>query len=101
MPYARDVQIDVCSIQLAGATTVASAFGGLIYEMLISRPELAVAITMFVVSLISRSVPDTGIVHQGGLQVLCRYLQEVYSSSSGGVWTYIEAELLESCAILL
>ena len=101
MSYARVVQIDVYSVQLAGAATVASAFGGLIYKILISRPELATAITVFAVSLVSRSVTDTGTVHQGGLQFLCRYLQEVYSSLSGGVWTYTEAELLDNSAVLL
>ena len=78
MLFARDVMVDACFVQLAGAATVASAFGDLIYEILISRPELAVAITAFAISLISRSVIDTRTVHQGGLQVLCRYLQEVY-----------------------
>ena len=101
MPFARDVTIDASSVQLAGTAIVASAFGGLIYKILISRPELAAAITVFAVSLVSRSVTDTGTMHQGDLQVLCRYLQEVCSSSSGGVWTYTEAELLKSSAVLL
>ena len=86
VPFARDVAVDACSVQLAGPAAVASAFGGLIHEILISRPELAAAITVFAaVSLVSRLVTDTGRAHQGDLQVLCRYLQEVCSSSSGGV----------------
>ena len=101
MPFARVIQIDACSVQLAGAATIASAFKGLIYEILISRRELVAAITMFAISLVSHLVIDTGTVHQGGLQVLCKYLQEVYSNLSGGVWTYTEAELLKSSAILL
>ena len=71
MSYAsRDIQVDACSVQLAGAATVASAFGGLMYKMLISRPKLAAAITAFVVSLTSCLVTDTGTMHQGGLKVL-------------------------------
>ena len=66
MPFARDVQVDACFLQLAGAAIIASAFGGLIYKMLILRLELAAAIIAFV-SLVSRLVTDTGTVHQGGL----------------------------------
>ena len=83
--FTKDVTVDACFVQLASAANVASAFGGLIYEILISRPELASAITMFVVILVSHLVTDTGIVHQGGLQVFCRYLQEVYSDLSSSV----------------
>ena len=73
------------------------------YEMLISRPELAAAIIAFPFSLVSHSMADTGTVHLGGLQVLCRYLllQDVHNSLSGGVWTYTEAELLGNFSILL
>ena len=89
MPFVRDVTVvDACSIQLAGLATVASAFNGLIYKILISRPQLAAVIIAFTISLVSRLVTDTGIVHQGGLQVLCRYVQEIYNNLSGGVWTY-------------
>ena len=101
MSFARDIAIDACLVQVVGATTIASVFGGLIYKMLISRLELAAAITVFAVSLVNCLVTDTGTVHQGDLQVLCRYLQEVCNKLSGGVWTYTEAELLESSAILL
>ena len=71
------------------------------YKMLNLRPESAVVITTFAISLVNHLVNDTGTVHQGGLQVLYRYLQEVYSSSSSGVWTYTKAELLDGSAILL
>ena len=63
MPFARDVIVDACFVQLAGTAIVASMFGGLVYEMLISRSELAVAITAFAVSLVSRLVTDTSTVH--------------------------------------
>ena len=101
MPFARDVTVDASSVQLAGASIVASAFGGLIYKILILRPELTATITVFAVSLVSCLVTDTGTLHQGDLQVLYRYLQEVCSNLSGGVWRYAKAELLESSAILL
>ena len=99
MPFATDVTGDASSIC---AATVASAFDGLIYIILISRSELAATITVFAVNLVSRLVTDIGTVHQGGLQVLCsRYLQEVCSSLSGGVWTYTKAKFLRSSAVLL
>ena len=41
MPIARDIHVDACSVQLAGSASVASAFSGLMYEMLISRPDIA------------------------------------------------------------
>ena len=77
MPYAMDVAVDACSVRVASATIVASTFGGLIYEMLISRPELAHAISVFAVSLVSRLVIKVGKAHQGGLHVLCKYLHKV------------------------
>ena len=101
MPFTRYVQFDACFVQLASTAIVASAFGGLMYKMLISRPELAAAVIAFAVSLVSCSETDTSIVHQGGLQVLSRHLQEVYSNLSGCVWTYTKEELLESSTILL
>ena len=63
MPFARNMTVDASSVQLVGAATVASAFGGLIYKMLILRPKLAAAITTFAISLVSHSVTDTGTVH--------------------------------------
>lgn len=37
MPIARDIRVDACSVWLASLASVVSAFGGLMYEMLISR----------------------------------------------------------------
>ena len=71
MPIARDIHVDACSIQLAGLASVVSAFGALMYEMLISRPDRAVAVGAFAISL---SGIDTGIAHGGVMQVVCRYL---------------------------
>ena len=57
---------------------IASAFGGLMYEMLISRPDItAVVAGAFTLSAISLSVNDAGIMHGEAMQVLCRYLEEV------------------------
>ena len=67
------------------------------YKMLISRLELTVAIHVFAISSINCLVIETGSVHQ----VLWRYLQEVCNGLSGNIWTYSEAELLKSSAILL
>ena len=63
MLFARDVMVDVCFVQLAGAPTVATAFGGLIYKIVILRPKLVAAIIAFAASLVSCLVTDTGIVH--------------------------------------
>ena len=93
MPIARDIYVDACSVHLAGSASVASAFGGLMYEMLISRPDIAAAVGAFAVAVISLSVTDTGIVHGGAMQVLCRYLQDV-CGTFGSVWTYTGAESL-------
>ena len=83
IPFARDMMVDASSVQLVGASTMASAFGGLIYEILIFlRLELAASITSFAARLVNCSMTKIGAVHQGGLQVLYKYLQEVYSSSS-------------------
>ena len=58
MLYARDVIVDAFSVQVESVAFVALAFGGLIYKMLISRPKLAAATTVFVVSLVSFAVTD-------------------------------------------
>ena len=73
MPFARVIQVGAHCVQLASSIIVASAFGGLIYEILLLRLELAIAITTFALSLVSHLVNDTSTVHQVGLQVLCRY----------------------------
>ena len=67
MPFARDVTVDACFVQLASAATVASTFGGLVYKMLILRPYLVVAISVFVISLVRRSMNKTGTMHHGSL----------------------------------
>ena len=100
MPIARDIYVDACSVQLAGSASVASAFGGLMYEMLISRPDIAAAVGAFAVSVISLLVADTGIVHGGAMQVLCSYLQDV-CGTSGSVWTYTGAESLANSSASL
>ena len=53
MPITKDIEVDVCSIQLVGPTIVASIFGGLMYKIFISRLDLAAIIGVFVVSLIT------------------------------------------------
>ena len=54
------------------------------YDLLVSRPEVAAAVVAFAVGVVSRSVADTGIVHCGSLQVLNRYLHEVHVRSTSG-----------------
>ncbi|MCO5606344.1 hypothetical protein L7F22_060532 [Adiantum nelumboides] len=77
MPIARDIYVDACSIELARSACIASAFGGLMYEMLISRSDIAAAVGAFAISVVSRLVSDADIVHGGAMQVLCRPLHEV------------------------
>ena len=43
MPIARDIHVDACSVRLVGLASIVSAFGGLMYEMLISRMDIAAA----------------------------------------------------------
>ena len=69
-------------VRLAEIAHVSSAFGSLVYDLLVSRPEVAAAVVAFAVGVVSRSVADTGIVHCGALQVLTRYLHEVHVCSS-------------------
>ena len=68
--------------RLAEIVQVSSAFGSLMSDLLVSRPDLAYAVGAFAVGVVSRSVADTGIVHCGALQVLTRYLHEVHVCSS-------------------
>lgn len=93
MPIFKDIYVDACSIQLARLASVASTFGGLMYAMLISRPDIAIAVGAFAIAVISLSVTDAGIVHGGAMQVLCRYLQDV-CGTFGSVWTYTGAKSL-------
>ena len=90
MLIARDIRVDACSVQLASTASVASAFGGLIYEMLISRAHLAAVVGAFAVGVVNYSMIDVGIDHGGDMQVLRSYLQDVCGMSSG-VWTYTRA----------
>ena len=57
-------------------------YQSLMYDLLVSRPELAAAVVSFVVGVVSRSVADIGIMHCGALQVLTTYLHEVHVRSS-------------------
>ena len=101
MPFARDVYVDVCFVQVADAGTLASTFGGLIYKILILRPELVAVINEFATGLVSHSMIDARRVHQGGLQVLCRYLQDVCNNLLGSVWTYTEEGFGNNSTIFL
>ena len=90
MSIARDIHVDACSVRLVGLASIASPFGGLMYEMLISRPDIAVAVGAFTVSAISLLVTDAGIVHGGAMQVFHTYLHDVCGMSTS-VWTYTGA----------
>ena len=91
MPIARYIHVDEGLVLLVGLASVASTFGGLMYEMLISRPDRATTVEAFAISL---SRTDIGIAHGGVMQVLHTYLQDVcgmFGSTSNGVWTYTGA----------
>ena len=77
--FGQDDSLDT-EVRLAGFARVASEFGSLMYEMLISRPDIAAAVGAFAAGLIGRSVIDHGVHHRGVLQVLDKYLQECMSS---------------------
>ena len=74
-------------VRLAEIAHVSSAFGSLVYDLLVSRPEVVAAVVAFAVGVVSRSVADTGIVHCGALQVLscmrCMYALVVLRTLSG------------------
>ncbi|MCO5589058.1 hypothetical protein L7F22_043023 [Adiantum nelumboides] len=72
MPIARDIYVDACFVELARSGSIVSAFGGLMYEMLISRPDIAAAVGAFPAGLISHSMIDHGIRHGGVLHVTFR-----------------------------
>ena len=71
--------------RLAEIVHVSSAFGSLMYDLLVSRTELVAAVVSFAMGVVSCLVADTGIVHCGALQVLTRYLHEVHIQSSSVV----------------
>ena len=76
-------------VRLAEIAHVSSAFGSLMYDLLVSRPELAAAVGAFAVGVVSRSMADVGIGHPGALQVITRYMHEVHVCSSSvahSVW---------------
>ncbi|MCO5612323.1 hypothetical protein L7F22_066589 [Adiantum nelumboides] len=53
------------SDRLAHIVHVLSAFGSLMSDLLVSRPDLAYAVGAFAVGVVSRAMTDTGIVHSG------------------------------------
>ena len=69
-------------VRLSKIAHVSSAFGSLMYDLLVSRPELVIAVGAFAVGVVSHAVTDTGIDHLGALQVITRYLHEVHVCSS-------------------
>ncbi|MCO5593055.1 hypothetical protein L7F22_047060 [Adiantum nelumboides] len=69
--------VDASSLdELTRSASIASAFCGLMYEMLISTPDIAVAVGALAVGVVSQLVTDAGIGHGGAMQVLCRHLHE-------------------------
>ena len=62
-------------VSLAEISIVASAFGTLMCDILVSRPEVAFAIGAFSVDIVSRTMAETGMEHRGDLQDIVRYLQ--------------------------
>ncbi|MCO5612539.1 hypothetical protein L7F22_066807 [Adiantum nelumboides] len=69
--------------RLAHIVHVSSAFGSLMCDLLVSRPDLAYAVDAFAVGVVSHAMTDTGIVHSGALQVVTRYLQKECHRGSG------------------
>lgn len=82
-------------VRLAEIAHVLSAFGSLVYDLLVSRPELAAAVVAFAVGVVSRSVADSGIVHGGVLQILTGYLQAVHEGSSVDTHVLLSLERLQ------
>ncbi|KAI5059472.1 hypothetical protein GOP47_0025791 [Adiantum capillus-veneris] len=53
------------------------------FDILVSRPDLAYAIGAFAVGVVNCAMTDTGIVHCGGMHVITRYVhQECHRGSS-------------------
>ncbi|KAH6555262.1 hypothetical protein KP509_1Z269400 [Ceratopteris richardii] len=69
-------------LRLARIAHVSSAFGSLMYELLCSRPDIAVAIGAFALGVVSRSMIDTGIERVGALQELHEFLHQSDMSST-------------------
>lgn len=69
-------------VSLVEIATVASAFGILMCDLLVSRPDLAAAVGAFAVRVVSHTEADSGIEQGRAMQVITRYLQEVHEGSS-------------------
>ncbi|KAH7443087.1 hypothetical protein KP509_02G018600 [Ceratopteris richardii] len=69
-------------VRLAMIAHVSSAFGSLIYELLCSRPDIAVVIGAFALGVVSRSMIDIGMERVGALQELHQFLHQSYVSST-------------------
>ena len=82
-------------VRLAEIAHVSSAFESLVYDLLVSRPEVAAAVVAFAVGVVSRSVADTGIVHGGDMQILTGYLQGVHAGSSVDTHVLLSLERLQ------
>ena len=77
--YAYGAELAADRVRLTKIAYVLSVFGSLMYDLLVSRPELVAAMVSFVVGVVSHAmVADTGIMHCGALQVLTTYLHEVH-----------------------
>ena len=63
-------------VRLAEIAHVSSAFESLMYDLLVSRPDIAATVGAFAVGVVSRTMTDIGIEHMGALQVVTRYLQQ-------------------------
>ncbi|KAH7365099.1 hypothetical protein KP509_18G008900 [Ceratopteris richardii] len=61
-------------LRLARIAQVSSTFGSLMYELLCSRPDIAVAIGAFALGVVSRLMIRTGIERVGALQELHEFL---------------------------
>ena len=68
-------------VRLAEIAHVSSAFGSLMYDLLVSRPDIAAAVGSFAVGVVSRLMTNIGIEHMGALQVVTRYLQQMHVRS--------------------
>ena len=77
-------------VTLAEIAHVSSAFGSLMYDLLVSRPDIAAAaVGAFAVGVVSRAITDTGIEHMGALQVVTRYLQQQVHVRSDSIVAHV------------
>ena len=82
-------------VRLVELAKVSSAFGSLMYDLLVSRPDIAAAVGAFAVGVVSRMVTDTGIEHGGAVQVITRYLQDVRACSSKDAHVCLSLERIQ------